>query len=86
MQEVREGNAMKDLFLEMGGTPMIVTVSDGSGEAIVKGRKWHWEHHNYCGPVWINKDGTDRKRQPGEHHPVWKAYNRWLNRRERGAK
>lgn len=77
---------MKDLFLEMGGTPCIVTVSDGSGEAVVNGRKWRWDHHNYCGPLWLNKDGSERKRQPGENHPVWKAYNRWLTLREKGKK
>lgn len=74
---------MKDLFLEINGSPCIVTVADAEGSAVVRGRVWRWEHHNWGGPVWLNKDGSERKRQPGERHPVWKAYERWLKRRER---
>lgn len=72
---------MKDLFLEVGGNPCIVTVSDGYGEAVINGIKWRWDWHNYCGPTFVNKDGSDRKRMPGENHPVWKAIQKWERKR-----
>jgi len=74
---------MKDLFLEMGGTPMIVTVADGEGEAIINGRKWMWEFHEMFGPIFLRKDGEPKKHQPGENHPVWKAFESWLEKREK---
>lgn len=77
---------MKDLFIEVGGNPCIVTVSDDSGEALVNGRKWRWDWHNYCGPLFLNKDGSERKIQPSENHPVWKAIKKWQKERARNSK
>lgn len=68
---------MKDIWMEVGGNPCIVTVSDGYGKAVVNGRKWRWDWHNYCGPLFLNADGSERKRMPSEHHPVWKAVQKW---------
>ena len=77
---------MKDLFLEANGSPCIVTVCDDYGEAVVRGRTWRWEWHNYCGPLFVNADGSDRKRIPSENHPVWKAIEKWERKRERKQK
>lgn len=68
---------MKDIFCEVGGSPCIITVADGVGQARVRGRVWRWEYHRMLGPTFVNKDGSDRKRWPGEKHPVWKAFYRW---------
>lgn len=73
---------MKDLFIELNGSPCIVTVSDDYGEAMVNGRKWRWEWHHYCGPMFVNKDGNARRRLPGEKHAVWKAISRWEKRQK----
>lgn len=74
---------MKDIWMEVGGNPVIVTVPDGEGSAVVNGRKWRWTHHRWTGPSFLNADGSDRKRQPGVNHPVWKAFDRWLKRWEK---
>ncbi len=72
---------MKDCFIEVGGNPCILTFPDAYGEATVNGRKWRWDYTNWGGPIFLNKDGSDRKRPPGEKHPVWKALERWEKRR-----
>lgn len=77
---------MKDIWMEVGGSPCIVTVPDAEGFAIVNGRFWRWDWHHWGGPIFLNKDGSDRKRIPGEKHPVWKAVARWEKRRAKETK
>ena len=50
---------------------------DGEGYAVVNGRQYRWDFHEYCGPLFLRKDGEPLKRQPGEHHPVWDVFNKW---------
>lgn len=71
---------MKDCFTEFNGNPFIVTFPDGYGSAMVNGRKWRWDYTKWGGPIFLNKDGSDRKRPPGPKHPVWKAFERWEKR------
>lgn len=53
---------------------------DGEGSAVVAGRTYRWEYHEYCGPCFIRRDGEPLVNQPGEHHPVWPAFYQWLDR------
>lgn len=46
--------------------------------AYVNGREWRWDFHPYLGPYFLKKNGEERVRQPGENHPVWDHFNRWL--------
>lgn len=66
--------------LKVNGTICFVDYHDGEGEAIVNGRTWRWTFHEYCGPFFIKKDGSDLKRQPGENHPVWKFLEAWFKK------
>jgi hypothetical protein len=68
---------MKDLFLEINGSPVIVTVPDAEGFAIVNGRMWRWEFSKWTGPMFLRADGEPMVRQPGEDHPVWAAFEKW---------
>ena len=68
---------MKDLYLEINGSPVIVTVPDADGFAIVNGRMWRWEFSKRTGPLFLRADGEPRVRQPGEKHPVWAAVEKW---------
>lgn len=52
---------------------------DAEGEAVVRGRKWKWEFHEYMGPTWISPStGEPLRRWPGEKHPVWNEFEKWL--------
>lgn len=73
---------MKDLFLEIGGSPVIVTVPDKFGQAVVNGRTWRWEYSRRTGPVFLRADGEPRVRWPGQKHSVWVAFNKWLKKEE----
>lgn len=68
--------------IHVGGA--IVTVSDGEGSAVVNGRTWRWDFHEYLGPTFVNKHGEMLKRQPGPRNPVWPAFEQWV--RERNAR
>ena len=57
---------------------MAIDYHDGEGSAVVNGRKYRWEFHEYCGPCFLRKDGEPLARQPGEHHPVWPEFSKWL--------
>ena len=51
---------------------------DAEGSAIVNGREWRWEFHKYLGPTFLRKDGEPMARFPREGHPVWAAFETWL--------
>lgn len=53
------------------------------GEARIGKRVYRWDFHPYCGPTFVRADGEPLKRQPGEHHPVWKEFGEWLDAREK---
>jgi hypothetical protein len=73
---------MKDHWMEVGGSPCVVSMPDDYGQARVNGQVWRWDWHNYLGPIFLNKDGSDKKRQPGPKHPVWRAVARWQKKRK----
>lgn len=50
---------------------------DGEGSAVVRGRTWRWEFHEYLGPTFVNKKGQSID-YPPEGSPVWDAFNDWL--------
>lgn len=77
---------MKDIWMEVGGSPCVVTMPDGYGETKINGRVWRWDWTNWGGPIFLNKDGSDKLRQPGPKHPVWKAVERWKKRQSKKAK
>jgi len=64
------------LPLRVGGT--FIDGSSATGQAIVNGKRYYWDMHDYCGPLFTDKDGEPLKRQPGSRHPVWPAFNEWL--------
>jgi hypothetical protein len=48
------------------------------GSATVNGKLWHWEFNPRFGPVFLTKDGSVKKRQSSEKHPVWKEFEKWV--------
>lgn len=70
----------------INGTPCFIDYADGEGSAVVNGRTWRWEFHEYCGPSFMNKDGAPILRLPSEHHPVWIAFGDWLKEWQAGRK
>lgn len=59
---------------------MCIDYHDGEGSAVVNGRTYRWEFHEFCGPLFVRKDGEPLVNQPGEHHPVWAEFAKWLVR------
>ena len=56
-----------------------IDMADGRGELVVSGRKWRFEFHEYCGPLWLKADGyTPRKCQCPTSKAVWDAFELWL--------
>ncbi len=75
---------MKDIFLEINGSPCIVTLADPGGKTRIRGRVWRWEYcHGFL--ALLRKDGEPMSLSayPGERHPLWRAVRRWEKRRER---
>lgn len=58
---------------------MAIDYCDGMGSAVVNGKLWRWEFHRYCGPTFLKKNGGPRRYIPNENHPVWEAFDKWLN-------
>jgi hypothetical protein len=65
---------MKDIFLTDGS---VVSVCDMPGQRIlVNGRERRFDYDKTFGPLWLRKDGTERKCQnPGK--AVWQAFENW---------
>lgn len=56
----------------------ICSFVDAEGSAIVRGKEWRWEFHEYLGPTFLRKNGDPLTRQPSGRHPVWDAFAKWL--------
>ena len=56
---------------------MAIDYADGWGEAVVNGRLWRWEFHDYLGPTFLRKDGEPRKCQCPTVPAVWDAFAAW---------
>lgn len=57
---------------------IVCSFVEATGSAVVNGKEWRWEFHKFCGPTFLCKNGEPLKNQPGEKHPVWEAFNDWL--------
>ena len=55
----------------------IISVCDMPDQQVtVNGRTWRFHYDRYLGPLWLKKDGTERRCQhPGK--PVWRAFDEW---------
>lgn len=52
---------------------------DAEGEIKVDGRIMRFEFSKFFGPIWLNKDGTEKKNQNVSNR-VWNAwYRQWYN-------
>lgn len=67
----------------IGGSPCFVDYEDGAGEAIINGRTWRWSFHEWAGPLFLKKDGSERKCQ-NPNKKVWDAFQEWLDKRNTG--
>ncbi len=56
----------------------IITFADYPGQqVVVNGRIWAFDFCEHFGPIWLKKDGTERKCQ-NPKKAVWKAFEQWL--------
>lgn len=56
-------------FMSIGGDTIRLTAF---------GKTYHFEWHNYCGPMFVApKTGRELKRPPGTKSPWWKAFSLW---------
>ena len=62
----------------IGGCPVFLDFPDGTGGAVVNGREWRWDYHDYLGPTFYRKDGSPRKCQCPTVKAVWTAFEAWL--------
>ncbi len=67
---------MAGLITTIGNSKVCLDFADGEGSAIVNGRRWSWEFHERGGPLFLRKDGRERKCQ-NPNKAVWKAFERW---------
>jgi hypothetical protein len=59
-----------------------VSLPDGEGSAVVGKRTYRWTFHKYLGPTFLRADGEILKNQPGENHPVWPRFEKWLDEQQ----
>ena len=68
----------------------IGTIHDGSGVIgiisgpdacdqafVVNGRTWRFDFDEYCGPLWLRKDGNPRACQCPTIQAVWDKFQEW---------
>jgi hypothetical protein len=56
---------------------IVCSFTDASGEIVVGGVVWRFEFSNYFGPLWLNKDRSEKKNQ-NPSKKVWDAwYDQW---------
>lgn len=70
-------------FKDNNNLPVFLDFADGYGEAKVGKIKYRWEFDSWCGPLFLNKDGSERKIFPSAKNKVWKFFYKWLNKFEK---
>lgn len=70
----------------INGTPTFIDYPDAYGEAVVDGKTWRWDFHEYCGPLWLRKNGEPLKCQFPTNPKVWAAFEKWHKEYLRKAK
>jgi hypothetical protein len=66
---------MKDIWLD---SATVITVCDLADQAVtVKGKIWRFDYDRHFGPLWLKKDGSERRCQ-NPNKAVWKAFEQWL--------
>jgi len=56
------------------------------GKAVVNGIKYRWEHCPRFGPLFSRKKDGECDWTPHQRHPVWKAFQKWHDRKFGRAK
>lgn len=47
---------------------------------VVNGKVWRFDYDRRLGPLWLRKDGTERRCQ-NPNKAVWDAFNEWIKTR-----
>ncbi len=65
---------MKDIWLD---SSTVITVCDlADQQVIVNGKIWQFDYDRHFGPLWLKKDGSERRCQ-NPNKQVWKAFEQW---------
>lgn len=80
MSETKEHRVAKEqcVPVNIGGARGFVSIRDYVRLRVPMGAYHGWEWHDYFGPSFCGKSGDPLTKQPGEHHPVWRQFERWL--------
>lgn len=63
----------------------IITVADYPGkQVVVNGKVWSFDYSKYWGPVWLKKNGDDRKCQ-NPNKAVWAAFEEWREQMDKNT-
>lgn len=66
---------MKDIWLN---SATVITVADIFDQQVsVNGRIWRFDYDRHLGPLWLKKDGNERRCQ-NPNKAVWRAFEQWL--------
>ena len=65
------------------GSWAYIDYADAEGSAVVNGKEWRWEYHEYGGPLFLRKDGQPRACQCPTIPAVWDAFTKWQTEYER---
>jgi hypothetical protein len=44
---------------------------------IVNGRQWRFDFDEWCGPLWLKKDGSTPRKNQCPPDRVWKVWSKW---------
>lgn len=50
------------------------------------GKTWRFDHDNRFGPLWVKRNGYTDCRRQNPPKAVWRAYERWYNRKVKAEK
>jgi hypothetical protein len=62
--------------IRFNDTTIISVCDTPNQEVIVNGRIWRFDYDCWFGPLWLKKDGTERKCQ-NPNKAVWRAFENW---------
>lgn len=57
----------------------MIDYHDGEGSCQIGKQKYRWEFHEFCGPTFF-VNGSRNFWNPGEKHPVWDHFYKWMKR------
>jgi hypothetical protein len=75
--KANEKNRSIRVYHKDGRVAGIISLSGDAITLAYDGKSYSFSYHSYLGPCFVNKDGSESKRYPGQKNSWWDGFTLW---------